>query len=175
MPSLFDRLKNIFRTPTEEDLLRFPEKLLSDIKGILDEDESLVFSIKALSAKYKAPRLLDSNTFFNPFFILTTRRVIIARNSSRLNIFREIELRNILDHKIESSGNSPGLTLKHYNASDIITFHPSSPEQSEQLDGFLSELLEKRHSAAGKTIFCRYCGEKIPADSNFCPECGSRQ
>ena len=24
-------------------------------------------------------------------------------------------------------------------------------------------------------MYCRYCGKEIPADSNFCPNCGARQ
>lgn len=175
MSSLIDKLKSIFETPSGEELLLLPESLKIDINETLENEESLVFSIRALSAKYKAPRLIDSNTFFNPYFILTNSRIIIARNSSRLNVFREIELRNIIDHKFEISSRISSLSMKLYNSRDIVTFHSNTSEQTESLKNHFDELVGALSASEEKKLYCRFCGEKIPADSNFCPDCGSRQ
>lgn len=174
MSSIIDRLKSFFSNPSGDELFSLPDKLTKDIEDILGEEEELVLGIRALSAKYKAPRLIDSNTFFNPFIIFTSSKIVIAKNSSSLNIFREIGLRNIVDHKFDISDQRSSLTLKLYNSSDIITFHPYSAEQTEKVEGSFKKILETFSSPSEKKLFCRYCGEKIPADSNFCSDCGSR-
>ncbi len=174
MSSILNRLKILFFNPSGDDLFSLPDKLKEEVEDKLEEEEKFLLSIRALSAKYKASRLIDSNTFFNPFVIFTSRKILIAKNSSSLNTFREIAARNIIDHKFDISGKRSSLTVKLYNSSDIITFHPGSAEQTEQVKNTLETVLDTISSQPEKNLFCRFCGEKIPSDGNFCPECGSR-
>lgn len=174
MSSLIDSLKDFFSGQSGSDPFSVPDRLKQDIDLNLGQDESFLISVKCLSAKYKAPRLIDSNTFFNPYFILTSKRVIIAKNSSTLNIFREIELRNIMDHSFDIGRDRSGITLKLYNSSDVITFHRSSQESTQMIRERFEKAVDTVTGSAEKKVYCRFCGEKIPSDSNFCQDCGSR-
>lgn len=174
MSSLIDSLRDFFSGQSGSDPFSVPDRLKQDIDFNLAQDESFLMSLKCLSAKYKAQRLIDSNTFFSPYLILTSNRVIIARNSSTLNIFREIELRNIVDHSFDIGRNRTSITLKLYNSSAVITFHQSSEESTRMIKERFEKAVEAVSGSAEKKVYCRFCGEKIPSDSNFCQDCGSR-
>jgi len=174
MSSILNRIAGLFDFSSGQDLLSIPEELSRDIRNNLQDNELLEFSMRALSARYKAARLIDSNTFFNPFLILTTSRLLIAKNSSNLNIFRDINLISIIDTRFEISDNSSSLNLKQYNSSDIIYFPRNCREQVELFRKSFERVMNDISHLSKEVIFCRYCGEKIPSDSNFCQDCGNK-
>ncbi|MGI9534181.1 MAG: hypothetical protein ACR2NW_04460, partial [Thermodesulfobacteriota bacterium] len=56
--------------------------LLWNLKG---SDEKLILSLKTHRAIHKAPATRDSNTFYNAYAVITSRRLILAKDSSKLN------------------------------------------------------------------------------------------
>ena len=174
MSSILNRLAGLFDFTSGQNLLNIPERLIRDINNNLLEKESLEFCIRALSARYIAARLVDSNTFFNPFVMLTTSRLLIAKNSSSLNIFRDINLGSILDARFQITGGSSSLAIKQYNATDNIIFPNNCTEQVEQFRESFENVMNNISHLSAEIIFCRYCGEKIPSDSNFCQDCGNK-
>lgn len=168
------RLKRLLYTPVGDELLNIPESLLNEIAEKLRKDEELLLSIKALSASYRAPSIIDSNTFFNPYIFLTNLRILIAKNSSRLNIFREIRLQSIADHSFDTGSDKSRFTIQHPDSSDIITFPDNSAEQLKRLSESFEAALGNLLKSDTQTIFCRHCGKRIPQESRFCQICGNR-
>src|SRR3970282_1909648 len=83
-------LQNYLNKLDNQNITELPLGLKSGLTKYLSRDEDLLFTLRDFRAIYKAPRWIDSNTFFNSWFILTNKRIIIAKNSSSFKRFRDI-------------------------------------------------------------------------------------
>ena len=103
-----------------------------ELKELIGENDSVVFKIQTLSSTYKPRAWIDRNAFFRSMLILTNKRVLILKNSSAVNVLRDIELNTITHHKL-SSTRSKGLKLeiKTFDAEDLITFHQQYRKEFE--------------------------------------------
>lgn len=172
MSNLKSRILKLFIDTSGEELLRIPTSLQKDLEDSLQDNEKIVHNLRTYKATYKAKRILDSNSYFNAIMILTNQRMIVARNSSRLKKFRDVPLNLIQNQTLEISEDIPILTMNLSNTKDILTFPKNSKEQVEPVVKTLKELLENNANKSTQKIFCRYCGKKVPEDSQFCQECG---
>lgn len=174
MSSLSTKILNFFKEPTSEELIRIPQSLKHDIENILQENEELVHIIRTYKSRYKAQRLLDGNSFYNAIMILTTKRVIIARNSSRLIKFRDIPLNLINNYTYESTDGVPVITLNVSDGKDILTFAKNAFELTNDVSDSLKKLMKDKSINTLETVYCRFCGKQIPTDSKFCMNCGEK-
>jgi len=173
-------LENVKKHINERSAQNFTELPPGAKKGLskyLKQDEEIMFVVRNFRAMYKAPRWIDSNTFFNSWFILTNRRIIIAKNSPSFKRFRDISLETIseIDHEKESSDYR--LTISSPGKVDMIEFLRESIAYCEGLEQKLNEAFEKARQSefAHRTVdsvFCNECGSKVSVQSKFCSECG---
>jgi len=99
-----------------------PEGIAEGIRKRLGEGEEVHFTLLNWRAMHKAPTFTDSNTYFSSWFILTNKRIIIARNSSELKTFREIHLHGITDVHYELDRSEPRVTITTPGNVDKIEF-----------------------------------------------------
>ena len=168
--SIWKKLSNFFLAPPRID----PDEL----KELLGEDDSVVLTVPALSCTYKPRAWIDRNTFFRSILMLTKKRVLILKNSSKVNVLRDVELDTITHHKFGST-KSRGLKLeiKTVDAEDSIMFHQQYRKEFEELSGKFGEAMAQAlelSAGGGETLFCMHCGVKIPAASVFCSSCGKK-
>ena len=164
------KLSDFFIAPTKID----PDEL----KELLGEDDPALLTVPTLSCTYKPRAWVDRNTFFRSILMLTKKRVLILKNSSRVNVLRDIELDTIAHHKFGST-RSKGLKLeiKTVDAEDVIMFHQQYRKEFEELSGKFEEAMAQAlelSAGGGETFFCMHCGAKIPAASVFCSSCGKK-
>jgi ribosomal protein L40E len=164
------KLSDFFLAPTKIDS--------HELKELLGEDDSVLLTVPTLSCTYKPRAWIDRNTFFRSILMLTKKKVLILKNSSKANILRDIELNTITNHKFGST-RSKGLKLeiKTVDAEDVIMFHQQYRKEFEELsgkfEGVMAEAIELS-SGTGETFFCMHCGARIPAASVFCSSCGKK-
>ena len=168
--SIWKKLSDFFLAPPKID----PDEL----KELLGEDDSVLLTVPALSCTYKPRAWIDRNTFLRGILMLTKKRVLILKNSSKVNVFRDIELDSITHHKFGST-KSKGLKLeiKTVDAEDVIMFHQQYRKEFEELSGKFEEAMAQAlelSAGDGETLFCMHCGVKIPATSVFCFSCGKK-
>ncbi len=161
------------------DFFLAPPRIDSDeLKELLGEDDPVLLTVPALSCTYKPRAWVDRNTFFRSILMLTKKRVLILKNSSKANVLRDIELDTITHHKFGST-KSKGLKLeiKTVDAEDVIMFHQQYRKEFEELSGKFEEVMAQSlepSAGGGETFFCMHCGVKIPATSVFCSSCGKK-
>jgi len=154
-----------------------PTGLQSGLLRYLSQGEEILLTLRDYRAIYKAPKWIDSNTYFNSWFILTDQRILILRNSSSFKLFRDIPLDEISRTLYEMERLEPRITIITPGKEDRIEFVSAVMKHCEDMYKRLNEALEKNRlnskTAMEKdTIHCFNCGSKIPGRSNFCPECG---
>ena len=120
---------------------------------------------------HKAPATRDSNTFYNAFAIITSSRLILAKDSSKFNTFREIQLAAVDSHRLEEENKKPNLNIESLNSKFILTFPPGSFPEAEAFYTTFRRALEERKLVDS---FCGNCGKKIPVDSVYCSHCGEK-
>lgn len=167
---ILKKLSDFFLAPPKID----PDEL----KELLGEDDPVLLTVPALSCTYKPRAWVDRNTFFRSMLMLTKKRVLILKNSSKVNVLRDIELNSITHHKFGST-KSKGLKLeiKTVDAEDVIMFHQQYRKEFEELSGKFEEAMAhalELSAGGGETLFCMHCGVKIPATSVFCSSCGKK-
>ena len=161
------------------DFFLAPPRIDSDeLKELLGEDDPMLLTVPALSCTYKPRAWVDRNTFFRSILMLTKKRVLILKNSSKANVLRDIELDAITHHKFGST-KSKGLKLeiKTVDAEDVIMFHQQYRKEFEELSGKFEEVMTQAlelSAGGGETFFCMHCGVKILAASVFCSSCGKK-
>ena len=161
------------------DFFLAPTKIDSDeLKELLGEDDSVLLTVPTLSSTYKPRAWIDRNTFFRSILMLTKKRILILKDSSKVNVLRDIELNTITHHKFGST-RSKGLKLeiKTVDAEDSIMFHQQYRKEFEELSGKFEETMAQAlelSAGGGETLFCMHCGVKIPAASVFCSSCGKK-
>ena len=164
-------LQNYLNKLDNQNITELPLGLKSGLTKYLTHDEELLFTLRDFRAIYKAPRWIDSNTFFNSWFILTNRRIIIARNSSSFKRFRDIPYKTINQIEYETGILESRLILHSPRTIDIIEFIGESKKHSEGLE---QKILRIKEQAISDTVFCSKCESKIPKGSKFCSECGEK-
>ncbi len=167
---ILKKLSDFFLAPTKVDS--------GELRELLGEDDPVLLTVPTLSCTYKPRAWVDRNTFFRSILMLTRKRVLILKNSSRVNVLRDIELDTIAHHKFGST-RSKGLKLeiKTVDAEDTIMFHQQYRKEFEELSGKFEEAMAQAielSSGTGETFFCMHCGARIPAASVFCSSCGKK-
>lgn len=168
--SIWKRIADFFISPPSVDPV--------EMKEVIGEDDSVVLSVPTVNSTYKPRAWIDRNTFFRSLLILTEKRLLILKSGSAANVLRDIELDTITHHRF-GSAKKKGLSLeiKTVEAEDVIRFHRQYEKEFEKLAEKFPEVLGKKlesSAAGGETVFCMYCGMKIPAQSVFCSFCGKR-
>lgn len=159
-------------------LTELPQGIKTGLLKHLKPQEEILLTLRSFRAIYKPPRWIDSNTFFNSWFILTNQRIIIARNSSSFKRFRDIPLKTVKRVDYESGTLESRLTIHSPGEVDIIEFLRETREfcgdLGEKINGAL-EGARKRGDIQGlDLVLCIRCESRIPKGSKFCSECGVR-
>lgn len=175
--SFLSKIKCLFiyfdpKIPTQ-----IPPGIKAGLNRYLQSEEKVLSTLKSLRAIYKAPKWVDSNTFFNSWFILTNRRIIIAKNASNFKCFRDISLELIGEIFFDGDDTEPKIMISSPGKEDIIEFPKSLFGDSEELDKKLGEAIKNlreqyQTATENKFEFCLKCNSTIQAGSKFCPECG---
>ena len=156
-----------------------PARIQVGLDKYLKEDEEILVTLLDYRAIYRAPRFIDSNTFFNSWFILTTDRIIIARNSSRFRRFRDIPLNEITQIFYELDNTEPRISITTPGNEDVIEFMKAGAAHCHDLDKKIDSAIEnaktrKTTTVSNDYISCNKCGSKVHSESKYCSECGSR-
>jgi len=176
---ILERLKKYINGQKEHNFTELPPRAKNGLLKYLKQGEEVLFTVRNFRAIYKAPRWLDSNTFFNSWFILTNQRIIIAKNSSSFKRFRDIPLDTIKQTDYEREALESRLTIHSPGGVDIIEFLREARGFCEDLEEKVNRALEgarKRgeYLQSLDLVLCFRCNSKIPKGSKFCSECGIR-
>ena len=172
MPSLLNKLFGHFKDPTGDDLFILPKQIKKDLLWNLQgSEEKLILSMKTHRAIHKAPETRNSNTFYNAYAIITSRRLILAKDSTKLNTFREIPLGSVDSYRYEEENKKPNLNIESLRSKFILTFPPGSFAEAETFFSSFRQLLDQSKLTDS---YCGKCGKKIPVDSVYCSHCGER-
>jgi uncharacterized protein with PIN domain len=177
--AIMDAVKNIMGMLETRNYTELPQGIRKGVEKYIREEESILVSLLNWRAIYKAPRFIDSNTFFNSWFILTSHRIIIARNSSVFKRFRDIPLSGISQIFYELDNTEPRISITSPGHEDIIEFprqaSPHCAKLEETVKEAMTKAMDERSNLSDREyIHCSRCGCRIPAGSHFCPECGAK-
>ena len=171
MLKVVKNILNRFMDPIGGDLLLLPENIKNDLLISLSGDEKIVISMKTDRAIYRAGLSKDSNTFYKAYAICTGKRLILAKDSSRLNIFREFQISQVNSILYQESSRKPEILIDMDNSKYVLSFPPGSfAEAKTFFDKFNSSL----NNEGSEKKFCRKCGNKIDANSVYCSYCGEK-
>ena len=177
--AIMETVKNLMGMLETRNYSELPPGIKDGVEKYLNSGETILVTILNWRAIYKAAKFVDSNTYFNSWFILTSRRIIIAKNSSSFKRFRDIPLNDITQIFYELDSTEPRLSITSPGNEDIIDF----PRRASH---FCTDLEERIISAIANSrniknnlpgpdyIRCVGCGNNIPGRSHFCPECGTK-
>ena len=172
MPSLFKKFLGRLKDPTGDDLFVLPEQIKKDLLwNLKGSGEKLILSLKTHRAIHKAPETRNSNTFYNAYAIITSRRLILAKDSSKLNTFREIPLASVENYRYEEENKKPHLKIDSRRSKFILTFPHNSFSEAESFFGTFRRVLD---DSKLEELFCSKCEKKIPVDSVYCSHCGEK-
>lgn len=174
-----DAVKNIIGMFETRNYSELPQGIRKGVEKYIREDESIIVTLLNWRAIYKAPRFIDSNTFFNSWFILTSHRIIIARNSSGFKRFRDIPLSGISQIFYELDNSEPRITITSPGHEDIIEFprqaSPHCAKIEETVNVAIANAVDAhKNQPCGDYVHCSRCGSRIPSGSHYCSECGTR-
>lgn len=177
--AIVDAIKNIVGSIVTTNYTELPENIHSGLQKYLKGDEVVILTLLNYRAIYKAPKFIDSNTFFNSWFILTNERIIVAKNSSKFKRFRDIPLREITQIFYELDNTEPRISITTPGKEDIIEFTKAGAEHCQNLEIKIEAALENAkkstvQSGNDEYINCNKCGSKIKSQSKYCSECGAR-
>lgn len=177
--ALVNTVKNLIGSLVTHNYTELPEKIHSGLNNYLNEEEHVIITLLNYRAIYKAPKFIDSNTFFNSWFILTSDRIIIVRNSSSFKRFRDIRLVNITQIYYELDETEPKIYITTPGNEDIIEFMRAGAEHCKNLDKKIDSAIENAKKKNTETkndnyILCNKCGSQVLSQSKYCSECGSR-
>jgi len=171
LQTIFKNIFNGLLDPSGKDLLSLPEKINNDLSLSLAEDEEIVVTMKTNRAIYRAGASKDSNTFYNTYAIVTSSRIILARNSSRLKIFREFQLNQVNSLLYEVVANKPTIHIDTVNSKYVLNLPPGSFTEAKIFFEKFNSILE---TGKPEDNYCRHCGNKIHIDSVYCSHCGKK-
>ncbi len=177
--AIVETIKDFVGSIVTHNYTELPVKIQEGVNKYLKDDEEIIITLMDYRAIYRAPKFIDSNTFFNSWFILTTHRIIIAKNSSTFKRFRDIPLSDITQIFYELDDTEPRISITTPGTEDIIEFMRAGAEHCVDLDKKIDLAIE--NAKAKKTIItdaehilCKKCGSKVLSESKYCSECGSR-
>lgn len=179
MMAIVDSIRDFMGSIITNNYTELPEKIQTGVNKYINEDENIILTLLDYRAIYRAPKFIDSNTFFNSWFILTDQRIIIARNSSTFKRFRDIPLSEITQIFYELDNTEPRISITTAGNEDIIEFMKAGAEHCENLDKKIDLAIEKAKNKKvanidEEHILCKKCGSKILSQSKYCSECGFR-
>jgi len=172
MAKIQNLFKNIIRgvlDTTGKDLLSLPEKIRNDLSLSLKENEEIVVTIKTNRAIYRAGTSKDSNTFYNTLVIVTSSRIILVKDSSGLNIFREFQLNQVNSLLYEDVTKKPTIHIDTVDSKYVLSMPPGSITEAKIFFEKFNAILKTRKL---EDNYCRHCGNKIHTDSVYCSHCG---
>jgi len=177
--AIVDTIKDFMGSIIVHNYTELPEKIQTGVNKYLKDDERIILTLLDYRAIYRAPKFIDSNTFFNSWFILTNHRIIIARNSSKFKRFRDIPLSDITQIFYELDDTEPRISITTPGNEDIIEFMKAGAEHCVNLDKKIDLAIENAKTqnikiANDESILCNKCGSKVLSHSKYCSECGSR-
>ncbi len=177
--AIVNAIKDFVGSLATPNYTELPERIQVGLDKYLEEDEDIILTLMDYRAIYRAPKFIDSNTFFRSWFILTTDRIIIARNSSNFKRFRDIPLSDITQMFYELDNTEPKISITTPGKEDIIEFMKAGAVHCEDLDKKIDAAIENAKARNIKTlsdefILCTKCGSKVLSQSKYCSECGSR-
>ena len=177
--ALVNTIKDFMGGLVTHNYTELPERIQTGLNKYLKDDEEILLTLLDYRAIYRAPRFIDSNTFFNSWFILTNDRIIIARNSSKFKRFRDIPLLDITQIFYELDNTEPKISITTPGNEDVIEFMKAGAEHCEDLDKKINSAIEnaetrKKDSGDDEFILCNKCGSKVHSQSKYCSECGCR-
>ena len=174
---LIESIQGLINKLESKNFTELPSELNGSLSSYLSPGEEILLTLRNYRAIYKAPKWMDSNTYFNSWFILTDQRILILRNSSSFKMFRDIPLDEISRTLYEMEKLEPRITIISPGKEDRIEFVSEVTKHCEDIGKKVNEALEKSRqnsklATEKDTMYCPNCGGKIPRKSNFCPECG---
>ena len=177
--ALVSTIKDLIGSLVTQNFTELPETIHSGLINYLNEEEHIIITLLNHRAIYKAPKFIDSNTFFHSWFILTSDRIIIVRNSSGFKRFRDIRLADITQMYYELDETEPKIYITTPGNEDIIEFMRAGAEHCKNLDKLIDDAIESAKNRKtvhinDKHILCNKCGSQVLSQSKYCSECGSR-
>jgi len=177
--AIVDSIKDLVGNIVTRNYTELPDNIHSGLRKYLKGDEEVIITLLNYRAIYKAPKFIDSNTFFNSWFILTNERIIVARNSSTFKRFRDIPLREITQMFYELDNTEPRISITTPGNEDIIEFMKAGAEHCQNLEIRIEAALENAKKSTVQSgsidyMKCNKCGSKIQSQSKYCSECGAR-
>ncbi len=174
---LIESIQGIINKLESTNYTELPEDLKTGLSNYLSPGEEILLTLRNYRAIYKAPKWIDSNTYFNSWFILTDQRILILRNSSSFKMFRDIALDEVSRTLYEMEKLGPRLTIRTPGNEDRIDFVHGVLKHCDDIGKKINEAVEKYRQISklpqGKDMmYCHNCGSRIPKNSNFCSECG---
>ncbi len=178
MPFL-EAVKNLIGMLETRNYTELPHGIRIGVEKYIKEDENIIATLLDWRAIYKAPRFVDSNTYFNSWFILTSRRILIARNSSVFRRFRDIPLSGISQIFYELDESRPRISITTPGHEDIIEFAEQASPHCAELERMINDAMGKARdmlndSPGNEFMFCSACGSRILRGSHYCSECGTK-
>lgn len=156
-----------------------PQRIQTGLNKYLKDDEEILLTLLDYRTIYKAPKFIDSNTFYNSWFVLTNHRIIIARNSSTFKRFRDIPLSDITQIFYELDNTEPKISITTPGKEDVIEFMKVASAHCQDLEKVIDSAIEntksrKLHAGKDDFVLCSKCGSQVLSQSKYCSECGSR-
>jgi hypothetical protein len=177
--AIVDSIKDLVGSFVTTNYTELPGNINSGLQKYLKGDEEVILTLLNYRAIYKAPKFIDSNTFFNSWFILTNDRIIVARNSSKFKRFRDIPLGEITQIFYELDNTEPRISITTPGNEDIIEFMKAGADHCQSLEIKLEDALKNAKNRnvepdSTEYIKCNKCGSEIQSQSKYCSECGAR-
>ncbi len=177
--AIVNAIKDFMGNLVTQNYTELPERIQTGLNKYLKDDEKILLTLMDYRAIYRAPKFVDSNTFFNSWFILTNDRIIIARNSSNFKRFRDIPLLDITQIFYEIDNTEPRISITTPGKEDIIEFMRAASAHCQDLEKVIDGAIEnaksrKRHTGKDDFVLCSKCGSQVLSESKYCSECGSR-
>jgi hypothetical protein len=177
--AIMSAVKNIIGMFEMRNRSELPHGIKKGVEKYIKEEESILVTLLSWRAIYKAPKFIDSNTYFRTWFILTSHRIIIARNSSGFKRFRDIPLSGISQIFYELDYSKPRITIASPGHEDIIEFPKQVSHHCAGLEEIINAAIGKarvmlQNSPEGEFIHCGACGGRILRRSHYCSECGAK-
>ncbi len=170
---ILNKIMNLFSDESANDL---SDSLQLDLINYLDINETIIFKQNIYNSNFLANSWSERNIFYNCILILTEKRIIIAKNSNSLKIFRDIQLATINNlNFLLSDKDNHIISIKTENAEDIIQIKNRYKQQFNDLKNRFSKTYENINNQDKSKIdytTCNNCGEMIKRESNFCSNCG---
>lgn len=176
---LIDNLKRSVSFAGPQNPLALPEKLHSNIKEYLSENEEIRCSIKNHRAIHNANSWRNRNTFFNSWCILTDKRLLILRNLNYVKVFREIEIPKIDDYRIEKSVDNLVINISTSGKKDTIEFSRHLVGHADKFSDKFTDTVKQckeKYTVDNNGIIksvCPKCSNLVLQQDKFCSNCGS--